>query len=190
MWLTIGVDTQVRVPNRVCDCSPGRRGSLDAHPNRIRRSVRIFSFALSVSSPRYPPSITIHPPISPQAELFCFFCWTRARQCVPIRRSLRLGLRLKNTASPRTSERTNTTPRHPFQLLSLADARISAGSRRRCAGTGSTLAEAAAALEEIHASGCNGAAAHAQMYIMGSILRHGSEEQKEVGRAGCPCGRV
>lgn len=47
-------------------------------------------------------------------------------------------------------------------------------------GTGSTVHEASIALEEIHANGCNGAAAHAQMYVMGSILRHGSEEQKST----------
>eukprot|EP00040_Diaphanoeca_grandis_P026104 m.145610 g.145610 ORF g.145610 m.145610 type:complete len:462 (+) comp30448_c0_seq1:377-1762(+) len=46
-------------------------------------------------------------------------------------------------------------------------------------GTESTVREAAIALEEIHASGCNGGAAHAQMYVMGTILRHGSEEQKQ-----------
>jgi len=34
-------------------------------------------------------------------------------------------------------------------------------------------------LEEVHRSGCNGGAAHAQMYTMGTVLRHGSEEQKE-----------
>jgi alkylation response protein AidB-like acyl-CoA dehydrogenase len=33
-------------------------------------------------------------------------------------------------------------------------------------------------MEEIHASGCNGAACHAQMYTMGTLLRHGSEAQK------------
>src|SRR6201993_2809871 len=33
-------------------------------------------------------------------------------------------------------------------------------------------------MEEIHASGCNGAACHAQMYTMGTVLRHGSAEQK------------
>ena len=32
-----------------------------------------------------------------------------------------------------------------------------------------------AILEVIHAEGCNGAACHAQMYIMGTILRHGSQ---------------
>jgi len=38
---------------------------------------------------------------------------------------------------------------------------------------------AAAILEEVHAAGCNGAACHAQMYTMGTILRHGSDAQKE-----------
>jgi acyl-CoA dehydrogenase len=45
-------------------------------------------------------------------------------------------------------------------------------------GSGLPLAAGAAILEEIHASGGNGAACHAQMYTMGTILRHGSEEQK------------
>jgi alkylation response protein AidB-like acyl-CoA dehydrogenase len=45
-------------------------------------------------------------------------------------------------------------------------------------GAGLPLSGAAAILEEIQASGCNGAACHAQMYIMGTILRHGSDAQK------------
>jgi acyl-CoA dehydrogenase len=45
-------------------------------------------------------------------------------------------------------------------------------------GSGLPLSAAAAILEEIHASGGNGAACHAQMYTMGTILRHGSEAQK------------
>jgi alkylation response protein AidB-like acyl-CoA dehydrogenase len=45
-------------------------------------------------------------------------------------------------------------------------------------GSGLGLIEAAAILEEIHATGCNGAAAHAQIYTMGTILRHGSDAQK------------
>ncbi|MGH7086008.1 MAG: acyl-CoA dehydrogenase family protein, partial [Acetobacteraceae bacterium] len=40
------------------------------------------------------------------------------------------------------------------------------------------LSAAAAILETIHEAGCNGAACHAQMYIMGTILRHGSDAQK------------
>src|SRR5207344_416325 len=46
-------------------------------------------------------------------------------------------------------------------------------------GSGLNLGAAAAILEEVHASGANGAACHAQMYTMGTILRHGSVEQKE-----------
>ncbi len=46
-------------------------------------------------------------------------------------------------------------------------------------GSGLPMSAAAAILEEIHASGCNGAACHAQMYTMGTVLRHGSPEQKE-----------
>jgi acyl-CoA dehydrogenase len=46
-------------------------------------------------------------------------------------------------------------------------------------GAGLPLSAAAAILEEIHASGCNAAACHAQMYIMGTILKHGSEAQKK-----------
>ena len=46
-------------------------------------------------------------------------------------------------------------------------------------GSGLSISAAAAVLEEIHKSGCNGGACHAQMYIMGTVLRHGSEEQKK-----------
>jgi alkylation response protein AidB-like acyl-CoA dehydrogenase len=46
-------------------------------------------------------------------------------------------------------------------------------------GSGLTISAAAAILEEAHASGGNGAACHAQMYIMGTILRHGSDAQKQ-----------
>ncbi len=45
-------------------------------------------------------------------------------------------------------------------------------------GAGLPLRAAGVILEEIHASGCNAGACHAQMYIMGTLLRHGSAEQK------------
>src|SRR5512144_1592427 len=45
-------------------------------------------------------------------------------------------------------------------------------------GPGLSLSAANAILEEIHRCGGNGAACHAQMYTMGTILRHGSDEQK------------
>ena len=46
-------------------------------------------------------------------------------------------------------------------------------------GAGLPLRAASAILEEIHASGCNAAACHAQLYIMGTLLRHGSAAQKQ-----------
>ena len=42
------------------------------------------------------------------------------------------------------------------------------------------LSAASAILEEIHASGCNAGACHAQMYIMGTLLRHGNAAQKDM----------
>ena len=46
-------------------------------------------------------------------------------------------------------------------------------------GSGLTISAAVAIMEEIHHAGCNGAACHAQMYTMGTVLRHGSDEQKK-----------
>ena len=46
-------------------------------------------------------------------------------------------------------------------------------------GSGLPLRAAAVILETIHASGCNAGACHAQMYVMGTLLRHGSAAQKE-----------
>jgi acyl-CoA dehydrogenase len=46
-------------------------------------------------------------------------------------------------------------------------------------GSGLPMRAAAVILEEINASGCTASPAHAQMYIMGTLLRHGSEEQKQ-----------
>lgn len=46
-------------------------------------------------------------------------------------------------------------------------------------GSGLKLDAAAVIMEEIQASGCNGAAAHAQMYVMNTLLRYGSAEQKQ-----------
>ncbi|WP_309642873.1 acyl-CoA dehydrogenase family protein [Phenylobacterium sp.] len=47
-------------------------------------------------------------------------------------------------------------------------------------GSGLGLSAATAVLEEIHRSGCNGGACHAQMYTMGTVLKHGSQAQKDA----------
>ena len=51
-------------------------------------------------------------------------------------------------------------------------------------GAGLTITAASVILEEINASGGNSGACHAQMYTMGTILRHGSSEQKRALSAG------
>jgi acyl-CoA dehydrogenase len=49
----------------------------------------------------------------------------------------------------------------------------------RYGGAGLSLAAASVILEEVNASGANAAACHAQMYLMGVLLRHGSDEQRD-----------
>ena len=44
-------------------------------------------------------------------------------------------------------------------------------------GSGLPISAAGAVLETIHRPGCNAAACHAQMYPMGTVLRHGTDEQ-------------
>src|ERR1700743_3146845 len=57
-------------------------------------------------------------------------------------------------------------------------------------GAGLKLSAATAILEEIHRAGCNAGARHAQMYTMGTVLRHGSEEQKAKWLPGVASGEL
>ncbi|MBV9458930.1 MAG: acyl-CoA/acyl-ACP dehydrogenase [Bradyrhizobium sp.] len=57
-------------------------------------------------------------------------------------------------------------------------------------GAGLKLSAATAILEEIHRAGCNAGACHAQMYTMGTVLRHGSEEQKAKWLPGVASGEL
>src|SRR5262245_57910206 len=57
-------------------------------------------------------------------------------------------------------------------------------------GSGLTMTAAAAIMEEIQASGCNGAPCHAQMYTMGTLLRHGSAAQKARWLPGIASGEL
>jgi len=57
-------------------------------------------------------------------------------------------------------------------------------------GAGLTLSAGAAILEEIHRAGCNAGACHAQMYTMGTVLRHGSDAQKKQWLPGIASGEL
>jgi alkylation response protein AidB-like acyl-CoA dehydrogenase len=57
-------------------------------------------------------------------------------------------------------------------------------------GSGLKLDAAAVIMEEIQAAGCNGASAHAQMYIMNTLLRYGSEDQKRAYLPGIASGEL
>ena len=57
-------------------------------------------------------------------------------------------------------------------------------------GSGLNLAAAAVIMEEIQAAGCNGASAHAQMYIMNTLLKYGSEDQKRTYLPGIASGEL
>jgi len=57
-------------------------------------------------------------------------------------------------------------------------------------GSGLPLSAACAVLETIHETGCNAAACHAQMYTMGTVLRHGNAEQKRKYLPGIASGAL
>ncbi len=57
-------------------------------------------------------------------------------------------------------------------------------------GSGLPLSAGCAVLETIHETGCNAAACHAQMYTMGTVLKHGSDEQKKKYLPGIASGEL
>jgi acyl-CoA dehydrogenase len=71
--------------------------------------------------------------------------------------------------------------RYPDELVEALtrDGWLAALIPEEYGGAGLGLAIASVVLEEINASGGNGAACHAQMYTMGTLLRHGTAEQKQ-----------
>ena len=75
-------------------------------------------------------------------------------------------------------DRNNSYPKEFVQELTDAGY-LSSLIPEEYGGLGLSLSVGAAILEEIHKSGCNAAACHAQMYTMGTLLRYGSDEQKK-----------
>jgi len=71
--------------------------------------------------------------------------------------------------------------RYPTEFVEALtrDGWLAALVPERFGGAGLGMTEAAAILQEINASGANAGAAHAQMYIMGTLLRHGSPAQHD-----------
>ena len=57
-------------------------------------------------------------------------------------------------------------------------------------GSGLGISAAAVIMEEIQKAGCNGGACHAQMYTMGTVLRHGTDEQKQKYLPGIATGEL
>ena len=78
-------------------------------------------------------------------------------------------------------QRLDEAREYPAQFVkALTDAGwLSALIPEQYGGSGLGITEAAIILEEVNRSGANSGACHAQMYVMGTVLRHGSAEQKQ-----------
>ncbi|MEW6631745.1 MAG: acyl-CoA dehydrogenase family protein [Pseudomonadota bacterium] len=101
----------------------------------------------------------------------------QGEEIAQIRRSVR---RLCETFAGeywRALDRENAYPEQFVKALSDAGY-LSVLIPEEYGGSGLQLSAAAAILEEVQRAGANGAACHAQMYIMGALLRHGSAAQK------------
>ena len=79
----------------------------------------------------------------------------------------------------RRCDREQAYPTEFVKALS-EDGYLSALIPEEYGGLGLPISAGAAILEEIHRAGCNAGACHAQMYTMGTLLRHGSDAQKEM----------
>ena len=101
----------------------------------------------------------------------------RTQNHAEIREAVRKLCRSFPGAYWRELDRTRTYPSEFVAALNNAGF-LAAMIPEEYGGTGLPLSAAAAILEEIHRSGGNGAACHAQIYTMGTLLRHGSDAQK------------
>jgi alkylation response protein AidB-like acyl-CoA dehydrogenase len=89
----------------------------------------------------------------------------------------------------RKSDREQDYPREFVEALTQAGF-LSALIPEEFDGSGLPLSAGAAILEEVHRSGGNAGACHAQMYTMGTLLRHGSQSQKQQYLPAIACGEL
>jgi acyl-CoA dehydrogenase len=94
--------------------------------------------------------------------------------------AIRVAVRELCAAYPDEYWRSNEPDRYPEEFVAALTEHgwLAALIPERFGGAGLGLTAASVILEEISASGANPGACHAQMYIMGTLLRHGSEAQK------------
>ncbi|HXX51206.1 MAG TPA: acyl-CoA dehydrogenase family protein [Xanthobacteraceae bacterium] len=114
-------------------------------------------------------------PIAPQADAKQD---ELAHDLTPIRESVRALCANFPGEYWRALDRTRSYPEEFVAALTKAGF-LAALIPEEYGGSGLSMPAAAAIMEEIQACGCNGAACHAQMYTMGTLLRHGSVEQKK-----------
>jgi acyl-CoA dehydrogenase len=103
----------------------------------------------------------------------------RAHQHADIRQGVRDVCRAFDSAYWQKVEEVSGYPEAFVQALTEAGW-LSALIPEEYGGSGTGLTEASVILEEINRSGANSGACHAQMYTMGTLLRHGSPEQKRA----------
>ncbi|MBP9107312.1 MAG: acyl-CoA/acyl-ACP dehydrogenase, partial [Gemmatimonadaceae bacterium] len=101
----------------------------------------------------------------------------RATEHVEIREAVRAACAPFDSRYWQRVEREHGYPQEFVQALTRAGW-LSALIPEEYGGSGLTLTQASVILEEINRAGANSGACHAQMYIMGTVLRHGSPEQK------------
>ena len=103
----------------------------------------------------------------------------RAQQHADIRQGVQDVCRTFDSAYWRKVEEASGYPEAFVQALTEAGW-LAALIPEEYGGSGAGLTEASVILEEINRSGANSGACHAQMYTMGTLLRHGSPEQKRA----------
>src|SRR6266545_4529245 len=110
-------------------------------------------------------------------------------QCPEIRAEIRKFCSKYGDEYWRKLDRERTYPQQFVQELTQAGW-LAALIPEQYGGSGLSMKEASIILEEVNRAGGNSAACHAQMYIMGTLLRHGSEEQKSRWLPGIASGEL